>query len=121
MAESVSPPPPVVTGKPEPAAVGPRRSASGGWRFCQRQARADVGRRQGQDHHPWRTDHRGGGVGVPDHRAQSAYLSQLALPILESEVIKSQKAQVDFVSSATDTSYTFQDAVADAIAKATRE
>ena len=57
----------------------------------------------------------------PDHRAQSAYLSQLALPILESEVIKSQKAQVDVVSSATDTSYTFQDAVADAITKATRE
>ena len=57
----------------------------------------------------------------PDHRAQSAYLSQLALPILESEVIKNQKAQVDVVSSATDTSYTFQDAVADAITKATRE
>ena len=57
----------------------------------------------------------------PDHRAQSAYLSQLALPILQSEVIKSQKAQVDVVSSATDTSYTFQDAVADAITKATRE
>jgi uncharacterized protein with FMN-binding domain len=56
----------------------------------------------------------------PDHRAQSLYLSQLAIPILESEVIKSQKAQVDVVSSATDTSYTFQDAVADAIAKATR-
>ena len=56
----------------------------------------------------------------PDHRSQSLYLSQMALPILASEVIKSQKAQVDIVSSATDTSYTFQDAVADAIAKATR-
>jgi uncharacterized protein with FMN-binding domain len=44
----------------------------------------------------------------------------MALPILESEVIKSQKPQVDAVSSATDTSYTFQDAVADAITKATR-
>lgn len=56
----------------------------------------------------------------PDHRSQSLYLSQMALPILGSEVIKSQKSQVDVVSSATDTSYTFQDAVADAIIKATR-
>ena len=56
----------------------------------------------------------------PDHRSQSLYLSQLALPILAAEVIKNQKAQVDAVSSATDTSYTFQDAVAEAIAKATR-
>jgi uncharacterized protein with FMN-binding domain len=56
----------------------------------------------------------------PDHRSQSLYLSQMALPILESEVIKSQKYQVDTVSSATDTSYTFQDAIADAIVKATR-
>jgi uncharacterized protein with FMN-binding domain len=56
----------------------------------------------------------------PDHRSQSLYLSQMAIPILGSEVIKSQKSQVDVVSSATDTSYTFQDAVADAIIKATR-
>ena len=56
----------------------------------------------------------------PDHRSQSLYLSQMAIPILENEVIKSQKSQVDVVSSATDTSYTFQDAVADAITKATR-
>lgn len=56
----------------------------------------------------------------PDHRSQSLYLSQMALPVLGSEVIKSQKSQVDVVSSATDTSYTFQDAVADAIIKATR-
>jgi uncharacterized protein with FMN-binding domain len=56
----------------------------------------------------------------PDHRSQSLYLSQLAIPALESEVIKNQKSQVDTVSSATDTSYTFQDAVANAIIKATR-
>ena len=56
----------------------------------------------------------------PDHRSQSLYLSQMALPTLESEVIKSQKSAVDVVSSATDTSYTFQDAIADAITKATR-
>lgn len=59
-------------------------------------------------------------VQYPDHRAQSLYLSELALPALESEVIKNQTAQVDTVSSATDTSYVFQDAVADAIVKATR-
>lgn len=56
----------------------------------------------------------------PDHRSQSVYLSGLALPTLESEVIKKQTSQVDTVSSATDTSYVFQDAVADAIVKATR-
>jgi uncharacterized protein with FMN-binding domain len=56
----------------------------------------------------------------PDHRSQSLYLSGLALPKLESEVIKNQTAQVDTVSSATDTSIVFQDAVADAIVKATR-
>lgn len=56
----------------------------------------------------------------PDHRSQSLYLSGLAIPKLESEVIKNQTAQVDTVSSATDTSIVFQDAVADAIIKATR-
>lgn len=57
----------------------------------------------------------------PDHRSQSLYLSQMAGPILAAEVIKNQKAQVDIVSSATDTSYSFQDTVANAIMKATRE
>jgi uncharacterized protein with FMN-binding domain len=57
----------------------------------------------------------------PDHRSQSLYLSQMALPILQSEVIKGQKSQVDTVSSATDTSYTFQDAVAEVITSAIRE
>lgn len=56
----------------------------------------------------------------PDHRSQSLYLSGLALPKLESEVIRKQTAQVDTVSSATDTSIVFQDAVADAITRATR-
>jgi len=56
----------------------------------------------------------------PDHRSQSLYLSGLSLPKLESEVIRKQTSQVDAVSSATDTSIVFQDAVADAITKATR-
>ena len=57
----------------------------------------------------------------PDHRSHSLDLSEMAGPILESEVIKIQKAQVDAVSSATDTSYAFQDVIADALIKATRE
>lgn len=56
----------------------------------------------------------------PDHRSQSLYLSQMAGPILESEVIKTQQAQVDVVSSATDTSYAFQDSITNALMKATR-
>lgn len=56
----------------------------------------------------------------PDHRSQSLYLSQMAGPVLESEVIKTQQSQVDAVSSATDTSYAFQDAIANIIVKATR-
>lgn len=56
----------------------------------------------------------------PDHRSQSLYLSQVAGPTLESELIKTQQAQVDVVSSATDTSYAFQDAITNAITKATR-
>jgi len=56
----------------------------------------------------------------PDHRSQSLYLSQMAGPVLESELIKTQQYQVDVVTSATDTSYAFQDAIAGAIVKATR-
>lgn len=59
-------------------------------------------------------------VQYPDHRSQSLFLSQMAGPILESEVIKTQQSQVDAVSSATDTSYAFQDAIANIIVKATR-
>jgi uncharacterized protein with FMN-binding domain len=57
----------------------------------------------------------------PDHRSHSLDLSEMAGPILESEVIKVQKAQVDAVSSATDLSYAFQDVIADVLIKATRE
>jgi uncharacterized protein with FMN-binding domain len=45
----------------------------------------------------------------------------MAGPTLESEVIKTQQAQVDIVSSATDTSYAFQDTIANVIVKAARE
>ena len=57
----------------------------------------------------------------PDHRSRSLDLSLMAGPTLESEVIKTQQAQVDIVSSATDTSYAFQDTIANVIVKAARE
>ncbi|HWY62637.1 MAG TPA: FMN-binding protein [Rhizomicrobium sp.] len=59
-------------------------------------------------------------MSYPDHRSQSLYLIQLADPILTSEVIKSQASEVNVVSSATNTSIAFQDAIASAIIKATR-
>ena len=57
----------------------------------------------------------------PDHRSRSLDLSLMAGPILESEVIKTQQVQVNAVSSATDTSYAFQDTIANVIIKAARE
>ena len=59
-------------------------------------------------------------MSYPDHRSQSLYLIQLADPILTTEVIKSQQAKVNAVSSATNSSIAFQDAIAGAIVKATR-
>jgi len=59
-------------------------------------------------------------VQYPDHRAESLQISQMASPLLGSEVIKTQQAQVDIVSSATDTSYVFRNAIASAIKKASR-
>jgi len=59
-------------------------------------------------------------VQYPDHRTESLEISQMASPILDSEVIKTQQSKVDVVSSATDTSYVFRDAIASAIRKATR-
>ncbi len=58
-------------------------------------------------------------MSYPDHRSQSLYLIQLADPILNSEVIKTQQAKVDVVSSATNSSYAYQDAVTNALMKAT--
>ena len=59
-------------------------------------------------------------MSYPDHRSTSLYLIQLADPILNSEVIKTQQAKVDIVSSATNSSYAYQDAIANALMKATR-
>jgi len=59
-------------------------------------------------------------LSYPDHRSTSLYLIQLADPILNSEVIKTQQTKVDIVSSATNSSYAYQDAVTNALMKATR-
>jgi uncharacterized protein with FMN-binding domain len=59
-------------------------------------------------------------MSYPDHRSQSLYLIQLADPYLTREVIKTQQSQVHVVSTATNTSVAFRDAVAGAIIKATR-
>jgi uncharacterized protein with FMN-binding domain len=60
-------------------------------------------------------------VQYPDHRAESLEISQRASPLLDSEVIKTQQAKVDVVSSATDTSYVFRNAIASAIVRASRQ
>ena len=121
--EGASPPLPLATGLPEPGAGSPAPAGThleDGEYVSDRQQLAWGDLRV-------KITIRGGliaGVQIlqyPDHRSQSLYLSEMAGPILESEVIKGQKAQVDAVSSATDTSYAFQDTVANAIMKATRE
>jgi uncharacterized protein with FMN-binding domain len=58
-------------------------------------------------------------VQMPAHRSRSVELSEYSKPILLSEAIKSQKAAVNIVSSATLTSLAFQTAMASALAKAT--
>jgi len=56
---------------------------------------------------------------MPAHRKRSVELSEYCKPILLSEAIKSQKAAVNIVSSATLTSIAFQNAMTSALAKAT--
>lgn len=120
--DGVSPPFPLVTGSPEPGAMAP---VPAGAHLADGDYVSDRHGLMWGDLRVKISVHGGLIAGVqvleyPDHRSQSLYLSQMAIPILESEVIRIQKSQVDIVSSATDTSYTFQDVVADAIAKATR-
>jgi uncharacterized protein with FMN-binding domain len=55
---------------------------------------------------------------MPAHRKRSVELSEMSKPILLSEAIKSQKAAVNIVSSATLTSIAFQNAMLSALAKA---
>jgi len=55
---------------------------------------------------------------MPFDRARSVEITDLAKPLLKSEAIKAQSAQVDLVSSATMTSLGFREALASALAKA---
>ena len=55
---------------------------------------------------------------MPFDRARSVEITDLAKPLLKSEAIKAQSAQVDLVTSATMTSVGFRETLASALAKA---
>jgi uncharacterized protein with FMN-binding domain len=55
---------------------------------------------------------------MPFDRLRSVELTELAKPVLKSETIKSQSAQVDLVTSATMTSLGYREALGSALAKA---
>jgi uncharacterized protein with FMN-binding domain len=55
---------------------------------------------------------------MPFDRARSVEVTDMAKPLLKSEAIKAQSAQVDLVSSATMTSMGFRETLASALAKA---
>jgi uncharacterized protein with FMN-binding domain len=55
---------------------------------------------------------------MPFDRARSVEITDFAKPLLKSEAIKAQNAQVDLVSSATMTSLGFRETLASALAKA---
>lgn len=117
------PPLPLVTGTPAPGAVAPIPPGA---------HLADGNYLSETEQYEWgdltvRISVRGGRITAvqlvhyPDHRSESLQISQMASPILDSEVIKTQQSKVDIVSSATDTSYVFRDAIANAIKKAIRQ
>jgi len=54
----------------------------------------------------------------PSDRSTSRYINDQAMPILKSEAIQAQSAQVDGVSGASDTSAAFQQSLASALAQA---
>ncbi|MBV9349412.1 MAG: FMN-binding protein [Patescibacteria group bacterium] len=54
----------------------------------------------------------------PNDRSESLYISQQAMPILKSEAIQAQSANVDTVSGASDTSAAFRESLASALASA---
>jgi uncharacterized protein with FMN-binding domain len=121
----VSPPIVLVTGTPAPG-VMPSIPASAGTHLLDGDYVSDRHQLEWGDLRVKISVHGGQITGVqilqyPDHRSHSLDLSLMAGPTLESEVIKTQHAQVDAVSSATDTSDAFQDTIADAIVKAARE
>jgi uncharacterized protein with FMN-binding domain len=54
----------------------------------------------------------------PNDRNTSRYINSQAMPILKSEAIQAQSAQVDGVSGASDTSAAFQESLASALSQA---
>ena len=56
----------------------------------------------------------------PSHRRRSAAISEWALPILRSEAIRAQDAQVDIVSQASMTAEGFQQSLESALRQATK-
>jgi uncharacterized protein with FMN-binding domain len=55
---------------------------------------------------------------MPFDRARSVEITDFVKPLLKSEAIKAQNAQIDLVSSATMTSLGFRETLASALAKA---
>jgi len=55
---------------------------------------------------------------MPQDRAQSAYISQVAGPMLHDEVIQAQSAQIDIISGATYTSQSYAQSVESALQQA---
>lgn len=56
-------------------------------------------------------------VQLPSDRARSAYISQVAGPMLRTEVLQAQNAQIDIVSGATYTSESYAQSVESALQK----
>ena len=54
----------------------------------------------------------------PNERQRSVEINSYADPILTSEAIQAQSANVDLVSGATDSSYAFIQSLTDALSKA---
>jgi uncharacterized protein with FMN-binding domain len=54
----------------------------------------------------------------PNDRSTSRYINQQAMPVLKSEAIRAQSANVDGVSGASDSSAAFNQSLASALAKA---
>lgn len=57
-------------------------------------------------------------VQLPSDRARSAYISEVAGPMLKSEVIQAQSARIDIISGATFTSEGYAQSVASALGQA---
>ncbi|HEX9068984.1 MAG TPA: FMN-binding protein [Ktedonobacterales bacterium] len=54
----------------------------------------------------------------PNHRSRSVEINTYAMPVLTSEAVQAQSAQVDVVSGATDTAFAFMQSLDDALTQA---